>query len=337
MKIKQVGLLLVIAASICAVSLISYYAPTVGLGGAAALVKRAARASLSVNYSATESMIIVIGKESQHQTFSTVHLAPDKTMWKYKSSKGDIEWIVSDNGKSHWQYLPNQNEIIYSPSHPTDRNLWAEHDLGQLLRNYIVKNAGKSRLSGRNTYLLTISPRSAHNGPSKKLWSDTETGLIMRSELTTSDGMTKVVSDLTDIKFNCKVPASGFAFPGSTSRRTVVYDQVVTIPLDELAHQWQLPLLVPKQIPNGYTLESAMLINRGNRAYVHLRYFDGLNTISLFEEPSKDVNDSPVVWQFRAPYRSAIWRTQGTKLTLISDLSRMTLLEIAKSVSVYQK
>jgi len=70
-----------------------------------------------------------------------------------------------------------------------------------------------------------------------------------------------------------------------------------------------------------------------------------MNVLSLFEEKSsggiprsdgskaaEQVHRSPVRWVYQAPFRSLAWRERGLKLTLIGDLPKPKLLEIARSI-----
>lgn len=303
---------------------------------AVGLVRRAVRAPVRVNYRATDTVTVRIGERSFRQRLLTTHRAPDRTSRKYLSGNGAIERVVTDNGRTHWQYLPQQNEVIFSPSLPVDRELWEERDLGQLISNYVVRDAGTTVIEGHKAHLLAIDPRKGHEGPSKRIWTDKATGLILKSELTSSDGRTSVISELANIRIEKLISTKEFASPSNTKKQTVVYEQAAVLPLHALARQWALPILVPRNIPGGYELESSRLIHSGNRAYVHLRYFDGLNTISLFEEQSAGAKQGSVEWQYRAPFRSAVWRRDGVKLTLVGDFSRAKLLKIARSVVRYR-
>lgn len=307
------------------------------------LLDRIIHAPTKVSYSALETVTVKAGRDAHQQKSRLTHKAPDCTSWKYFAPSGKVDRAVVDCGKSHWQYLPAKKEVIFSSSLPVDSVIWQERDLVQLVKNYDVQDKGNTNVLGRGADLLTVTPKSGHVGPSKSLWIDTSTGLILKSVMRTSDGKTTVSSALSDLRVAKHIPASEFQTPKNVRKQTVVYDQSASLPLNSMSKQWNHRLLVPTGIPNGYSLESARILNKEKRAYIHLRYFDGYNAISLFEDvseadsvakPSKNgdkVHGSHISWRFHAPFRSLTWRERGLKLTLVSDLSRADMIKIANS------
>jgi outer membrane lipoprotein-sorting protein len=307
---------------------------------------RAVRAPLHLNYRATETLTTAAGRRTQRQVVRVVHRAPDDTRREYLSDRGRVTRIVVDDDRGNWQYSPERREVIFSPSLRVDRELWQERELKSLLSNYALSSAGFAAVAGRRAQALTISPRRGHRGPSKRLWVDDGTGLILQSELTGADGNTKLTSSLSDLQLPTAISSAEFTPPPSAKKQTVIREHVVVLPLPALARHWKYALLAPEYVPAGYSLESARVVRRGQHRFVHLRYFDGLNTISLFEEPvpardgetpgrrGEDREREPSMsWHSSPPLWWLTWRDEGLKLTLVSDLPRDELLRIARSVS----
>lgn len=303
---------------------------------------KAVCAPVRVSYRATESLRIQSKTGDRAQRVRVVHRVPDDTRREYLSPRGDVELIIADDGHSHWQYSPGRREIIFSNSVRVDRELWQERHLKRLLSNYTVSEAGQATVGGRKARALLIAPRSGHYGLSKRLVIDEATGLILQSELTTSDGTTKLDSTLSDLRFEKTIPSSEFRRPAKPAKQRVIYEQIVVLPLDALVHQWKQPLMIPKRMAGGYALESARLLRRGRHTFVHLRYFDGLNALSLFEGRSSAgrgrppersevrVHGAPAALRFHPPFWSLSWRERGLRLTLVGDLPRNELLRIAQ-------
>jgi outer membrane lipoprotein-sorting protein len=310
---------------------------------------RAVQAPNRLNYRATETLTIRDKATTRRRTVRIVNRAPYETRREYLSRRGQVERVIADDGHTHWDYLPSRREVIYSPSLRIDRELWQEHHLKLLLANYVVRDGGEALLHGRKARWLIIAPRAGHVGPAKRLLMDESTGLIVRSEVSSSDGARTLVSALSDLTFPPAIPSSEFAPPRHARKQTVIYEHVAVLPLAALARQCKRPLLAPKRLPDGYRLESARLLRIGPRSYVHLRYFDGVNAISLFEEPSKPaappssarrtakVNGSSATWRFYPPLWSLSWRERGLKLTLVADLPRADLVKIADSVTALRR
>jgi negative regulator of sigma E activity len=331
-----------IAVALLAVSLAGSAALAAASPPAVQWLTRAAKAPDRISYSATETLVVRSGKEIERVLVRVVHRAPDDTRREFLSDSGAVERIVSDDGHSHWQYVPRRKEIIFSPSVRVDRQLWEEHHLGRLLNNYAVDHTGRAVLGGRPVRSLVIAPRSGHRGPSKRLWIDEQTGLILKSEITSSDGKTRQSSTLSRLRFEKAVSNAEFVPPAHARKQTVIWEHVAVLPLATLASHWKSTLLVPTHLPGGYGLESARLLRRGRHTYVHLRYFDGLNTLSLFEEPSRppgraatarrgadQVRGHAAVWGFDPPFRTLTWRERGLRLALVGDLPEDDLERIA--------
>jgi outer membrane lipoprotein-sorting protein len=303
---------------------------------------KAVRAPVRVSYRATETLRIQSKTGDRAQRVRVVHRVPDDTRREYLSPRGDVELIIADDGHSHWQYSPGRQEIIFSNSVRVDRELWQQRHLERLLGNYTVSEAGQATVGGRTARVLVMTPRAGRYGPSKRLVVDEATGLILQSELATSDGATKLDSTLSDLRFEKTIPSSEFTPPAKPAKQRVIYEQIVVLPLDALVHQWKHPLMIPKRMARGYRLESARLLRRGRHTFMHLRYFDGLNALSLFESRSSSggsrdprlsevrVHGAPAAWRFLPPFWSLSWRERGLRLTLVGDLPRKELLRIAQ-------
>jgi len=307
-------------------------------------LKKNVRAPTRTSYRAAETITVTVGGRVLRQRLRLVHRAPESTSWTYLSLQGKVERIVVDSQRSHWQYLPRRGQIIFSPSFPVDQELWQERYLGRLLENYTVRDAGKTLAAGRPARLLVVAPRSGHEGPTKRIWVDAATWITLKSILVSSDGRTTVASELSGLRVEKTIPAAEFAPPANAKKQTVIYERAAVLPLPALARQWRHPLLVPHDLPRGYSLESARLLSRGRRSFVHLRYFDGFNVVSLFEDVSSSkppvsrsrrddsIHGGPAVWHSYPPFHSLSWREQGLKLTLMGDLPRRNLLGIADGV-----
>ncbi len=313
-------------------------------------LKKAARAPTRVSYKATELLLTRDHSGTQRQEARVMHLAPHDTRWEYLTAKGETERVVGDNNHYHWQYLPKDKEVIFSPHISIDHELWEQKHLDDLVENYVVSDAGEQTLENRRARLLTIAPRPKHLGPAKRLWVDTETGLILRSEVTFADGKTKLTTALQNLRLAEKPSAAVFLPPSNAKRQRVIYNHVAVLPLGSLARQWKHPLLTARYLPAGYELESARLVRQSRSAFVYLRYFDGLNTISLFQSPASlprrtvspqrrgdTVNGAAASWQFNSPFWSLTWRDGGTKLTLMSALPQEELLRIARGVARFSR
>jgi outer membrane lipoprotein-sorting protein len=308
-------------------------------------LSKAMGAPVHVSYRATETLITRDSAGSRSTKVRVVHRAPDATRREYLSDGRHVERVITDDGHSRWQHLPQRRELFFSPSLRVDRELWGHESIKRLLSAYEVRTAGQTTVNGRKAHAVLVSPRSGHIGPSKRLLVDERTGLLLRSELTSSDGKIKLTSTLSDLRLEKTIPASELTPPSNAKKQTVIYEHVAVLPLPALARHWKHPLVVPKSMPLGYSLESARALRHGRHNFVHLRYFDGLNPLSIFEAPSRGassratrnkrgshVGTATATWRREPPYWSLTWRERGLKLTVVGDLPREQLLQIARSM-----
>lgn len=314
----------------------------------AALLAKAAKATITVSYTASQTVTVSEGRSTRVEKLSIAHLSPDRTKWTYLSGNS-VDRIVVDAAGSRWQYVPRTNQLIFSSAVVPQQEMWAERDLGRVLANYVVAQTGAEVVAGRKTAIVSVTPKRGHYGPTKRMWVDVASGLILRSERVTADKRIRVLMDIQSLKIVRSIPLSRFSPPSRVRKQTVMFEDSASLPLSVLSRQWKHAVLVPKTPPSGYTLESARIINRGNSSYIHLRYFDGLISLSLFEEPSKVadthrngarmdmVHGSSVDWTSNAPFKLMSWRERGVKLTLVGDMSRECLLGVANSVRLFGK
>jgi negative regulator of sigma E activity len=310
---------------------------------------RAARAADKVSYRALETVRVSGSRRGQSQKINLSHV-PDATRREYLDERGRVERIVGEGEHYNWQYLPAQKETIYSPALRIDQELWEERSLDRLFGNYEVTLLAPATLAGRICQGVSLLPRSGHLGPSKKLWVDKATGLVLQSELVSSDGATRITSELSNLQFQKNIPEQEFIPPASAKKQSILYEHMAVLPLSALAKQWRHRLLVIPQPPAGYYLESARLVKRGRQEFVHLRYFDGLNTLSLFQAPTGErksasisaldketVRGSATAWRYDPPFGSLSWSEAGVKLTLLGDLPKMELLRLARNTGAASK
>jgi outer membrane lipoprotein-sorting protein len=311
---------------------------------------RATRAPARLSYRAKQTLVVTDQVGTRRERLRVVHRAPDDTRREYLSSSGKIEQIVVDDNSArlHWEYTPHGQRVVFSPTRHVEPDLWIGQHLDQLQANYVIRLAGSGPVDGRGARLLMITPRNGHSGPSKQLWAEEQSGLVLRSQLVSSDGRTRVTSELSELRLEKSISSGEFAPPRKAKRETVVYEHVTFLPLPTLARQWRLALIVPSALPRGYRFHSARLVRGRREAFVHLCYFDGLNTISLFESPSRPprgktvsrgaktrVHGRPASWGVYPPYNSLTWREKDLKLVLVADLPRGELLRLAQGTKPF--
>lgn len=272
------------------------------------------------------------------------HLAPRLRRLDYTAPERREGFIFLSNGHEEWQYDPLTHEIDHYRLPPNAEAVAdAASNFLLLQTNYQVVVAPKKQmLDGRKLFLLTISHRG--NGIlARRLWIDAATGLVIKEESYESAvvggkerAKLAVTKTFTSIKFHPHLKRATFSLmhlmhqPGV---HMVDHPAVAETPISLAAlHQhWDHLWLTPGALA-GFRLVSAALM-RGPQPRLHLRYSDGLNLVSLFEQRrlhprlpvrvphSHLVRVGPLHVRvvFKSPYTVINWNTRTFILSLVGE------------------
>lgn len=252
--------------------------------------------------------------------------------------------LVSD-GVQQWDYDPHQKLLRHrrlSPGALDDDDLLSY----TLLRaNYLLAVDPKPHIiADRKTYLVTIK-RPAGQTLARRFWIDSGSGLILKREIYRDDGKLAVTVTFSDITYHVALASSLFNLSGLA--RTVRVAELPTaetaIPLSSVRSQLAGKASAPASLV-GYRLVGATTTKIGQRPVLHLRYSDGLNLVSLFEQrrtqPSRptlvppgmrvtQIGTTPVHIAHRASLTTMNWDTATLNTTLMGEMGLSTLRALA--------
>lgn len=205
------------------------------------------------------------------------YLAPD-------SRRGSS--VVTD-GAQEWQYDAQRKVLLHrrlAPNADAVADAASRYDL--LRANYILQVQTQARRwAERKVFILSITRRT-NRTPARKLWVDAATGVVLKRESYREDGKLALTVAFSDINYHVLLPRSLFnlsalaARPGVKSAEEKPSGEL-PVTLANVAHQLGGAARAPSQLA-GYRLVSAALTPDGKT--LHLRYSDGLNLVSLFEQ-----------------------------------------------------
>ncbi|MCC6442907.1 MAG: hypothetical protein IT210_05545 [Armatimonadetes bacterium] len=205
-----------------------------------------------------------------------VYRRPGVSRWEYKSP--DLQGMVM---------IQKPGRVIrLDPARKTAYISEATQEPGRihlLLKNYRAAVRAREKILGRLADIVTvISPREAH--PSKKMWIDRATGLILRSEYYDSAGKLGSLSFYTDIRWNPRLENRLFEPPAGWRQVVIQEDGERHWDRQSLSSQVGFPIREPAYLPSGYLLDGFHLYRcRCGDNSALLRYVDGLNSFSLFQ------------------------------------------------------
>jgi outer membrane lipoprotein-sorting protein len=247
---------------------------------AASLLLASENAEKRVSYAGTKVIRIYRPEDGTLVTERVVrvwHREPSQTRIEIVSPAENLGMVMVDNGESLW---------IFHPRRQAWRQMrWKAPEACPrlLLRNYDAQILRREPVAGRSAITLRLTSRHPGN-PSKTVWIDTDSKLALRHEIFDPSGRRVSTSEFRDIALEASLPANLFTIPAEAR----VEQRRRGRPLEPwLVPEKGSPALTiepPRYVPAGYELMSRFGFRRGEREFAHLRYTDGLNTLSLFVE-----------------------------------------------------
>lgn len=202
---------------------------------------------------------------------------------------------------------------------PLGGMLQAEGSISLLLRNHDLVAGGEATVAGRPTQVYLIRPKRPGN-PDKQIWLDRETGLLLKSVRHNWEGRQTAQSEFEDIRIGRNLPEAK--------------EQCAATPRPQPrppARKLGFTPVQPTWLPAGYEYQGQASFIARERPTAHLRYSNGLNTISLFEQAAGGPRE-PRRSREMGFSRLLTRRLGSLEVALIADLSPQDLKHILDSL-----
>jgi len=152
-----------------------------------------------------------------------------------------------------------------------------------VLKNYRAELSGQERLLGRQTDVITLKPQQ-RSGPTRKLWIDRATGVVLRTEQYNSSGKLVSRSFYSSVDWKASPPDSLFTVPEGWRQVVAPVQTERHWEKEDLSRRLGFTIREPGYVPPAFVLDGFHLVVRPNaQPSAHIRYVDGLNSISIFE------------------------------------------------------
>jgi outer membrane lipoprotein-sorting protein len=228
----------------------------------AGFLRAALEADQRLSYTGVRVVRAASGAQEREQRVRVWHLAPDRTRIEYLSpTSGNL---LLEAGGARWFYSRERDRWRSIEWRST------RSQVELLLRNYRVRREGESTVAGRRVIQLVIEPRYSGN-PSKRIWIDPTCRMALKEEVRDHQGRLIAASAFEQFELVRDLPATLFQPPAATG------------PAVEAGGSLPFAPLRPGYLPPGYREVRVSALKRGPGEGVHLRYTDGLGTISLFQ------------------------------------------------------
>jgi outer membrane lipoprotein-sorting protein len=240
------------------------------------LLKKTYANQLLVSHTGTLNTVVFLGDEKFTSTVE-IRQKDGKMRMDYKESSL-LGLSIIDDGKRVMRIDNKNHTVAIRPI-----RFAADDNISLLLSNYEVRKKGTEKIADRQTEVLQILPKREGN-PGKKLWIDKETFMPLRREHYNSDGVLTTLTFYTQINYDTKIKNSDFE-PPKDFRIVEPRRKMQKYSKERISEIVGFDIVEPKYVPSGYVLDGFYLFGKLGKD-VHIRYVDGLNTISVFEGPS---------------------------------------------------
>ena len=289
-----------------------------GKCGATDVLSRSASAPRLHSYKGIRLVRVIQHGRPVEVKAKVYHRRPDKTRTEYVAPPCVAGTIILNVGRQRWQYSSKTQRWVRC-FHQDE-----EDHLALARRNYRSEPAGEGIVAGRPASVFILVPTTPGN-PGKTIWVDKKCDLVVRSEWHNSAGEVISWSRFTEIEFDPpNMPDELFQPPRLPA-------QTVETQLDRPCFK----VIIPGYVPKGYVLSGTTVLQVGRERAVHLKYTNGINTISLFERVELKMPDTPpdaVKHPTGYPSPQVVnWRQNGVVFTLMGDVSHSELRKIADS------
>jgi negative regulator of sigma E activity len=282
------------------------------------LLRRSQQAERAHSYRGTRVSRMFFPRYSITAVAAVVHQRPATTRVEYRSPSSIEGTVVLQIGAQRWRRASGDRfwQRAAAPPEPEAFDL--------LTRNYDLRvDQGPQVVAQRDCSLLLINPRHKGN-PSKRMWIDRGTGLVLRTELLNWKQQHISISAFRDIQIdpNLTDALPLLAPPRQAQiapRRTVLGFQPSS----------------PAYIPPGYVSTGTDVMTLGKFTAAHLHYTDGLNTISLFQAPGRAfANETPFGSMELSFTQVIMWRRGDMAFAIMGDIDPAELRKMADSITV---
>lgn len=252
-------------------------------------------------------LTIMLQSQMGNQAFEVyvTRKAPDKRRIEIISPDELYGTGVIINGNENIPIRPGNTPRFFPPPpflQPDQMEDAQIHNTQILLKNYKVRVLDGGSVAGRNTYLIEIDSKNSDR-PSSKIWIDTEKSIALKTEQYNTKKVLQRVIAYSTIDFEPVIDDSSFQIPRKFwdmrrpfrhSDREEIWNYTQGKPdLDKIRDKVHFEIMLPDRVSGGFALQSINIIKIGKEQNIHLKYTDGLTTLSVFQSPSNEMGKGP--------------------------------------------
>ncbi|MEM7195378.1 MAG: MucB/RseB C-terminal domain-containing protein [Pseudomonadota bacterium] len=244
---------------------------------------------------------------------------------------GEAREIVRDMNQV-WCYIPDQNVAVHDYRQASESGFprILPKDLALLTTNYRFEMGKMSRIADRQAQQVNVIPKDSYRY-GYSLWADTQTGLLLRSDLLDQSGnlieqyvfvKVQIGGEIKDEQLAAVTQSDQFELYGNSGLD-------VSAPADK--SQWFF-----ESLPSGYSMSRHMrrMSPMESNEVEHMVFSDGLSTVSVFIKPARQ-GQSGMKGLSRLgsvhTYRDTV---SDHRITVMGEVPAETVKMLAQNISI---
>ncbi|MEJ2142498.1 MAG: MucB/RseB C-terminal domain-containing protein, partial [Gammaproteobacteria bacterium] len=282
-------------------------------------------AAHTLNYEGT----FVYGQKDQLSSMRIIHSASEKDEKERLVSMDGSGREVIRKGNSVTCILPDTQTVVVEKSRPSSQfPPMFPTSIDRLMPNYDFKLVDGSRVAGRKTLKIVITPKdNLRYGHS--LWVDKKTGLLLKTHLLNENSRKLEQFMFTQINFVDEIPAS-WLMPAVSGKEFNWYEAAEPEP-DQVKKisDWEVLTLPKGFMPD---MQSKHMAPKNSMPVEHMVFSDGLSSISVFIEKDMNEKDNLVGSSRMGAVHAHGHKLDGYHVTVVGEAPLASIKMISKSV-----
>lgn len=238
---------------------------------------------------------------------------------------------IIDNGRFFCHLFPARDTLELSPSHIQSLRVRVPEVIRRIRSGDLsVTWVGQDTVAGHACGVVRVAARGPGPVPWRRFWIDPINGAQLRIEQYDAQGRLRSASYYTQVSYNPAFARGTFGLP-HTGRRVVTSGfEAPRLTLDQARAQAGFPLAVPAYLPGGFRFQAASVSSARGRRVAELRFFNGANTLSVFETP--DAQGAGLGRTEHPRHGVLFGRQPGRKVVVIGNLGNGELDKVLDSL-----
>lgn len=313
---------------------------------AARLLRASLRAPESISYVGQLQTIRFSTNKAVATIVRVEHLAPDRTRKWYMAPEAVYGDYTITRGITTYQVDIKHGKVFTSRNPSIENQVAASGSFGLVTKNYRPVLGDEETIAGHPTMsVLLINKYTGERAV--RVWIDPRTALVLKKEQYRSNGAVAAQSRFEELRYTSAIPQDIFStsVPAGYSKVAGRDYASPSTDLDRVRKDAGFAPVVPKYLPEGFSLTSGDVATVDGVKELHFFYSDGLRMLSLFENATGAAADfkklKPQAIQFEGhdaqyvedgPTTLLVWHEHGLYFALVGDLGLHDLVDIAISV-----